>query len=366
MAKYIFLFVGDGLGAVQVKAGERACLLQRGTPLCFTSFPCQGLMTNYACDGSITDSAAAATAMASGRKTFNGLVNISPEGEDLWPLTHRAKDKGMRVGIISSVSLNHATPAAFYAQQPSRDNYYQIGLQLALSEFHFFGGGGLKAERGPWGDRVSLLEVARAHGFRIPRNMEELEDIPPGERVIAINPHLDGEQALPYAVEGQGGWSLAQFTRKAIECLDNSRGFFLMVEGGKIDWACHANDTFRALGEILAFNEAVSQALEFYRRRPEETLIVVTGDHETGGMMMEDRACSSWEELLSSIKWTTGGHTEDPIPVFALGRGAELFRGFYDNTEICWKLLQVLSSPQAFWRDAWSNEGLLPPAAAGK
>ena len=192
----------------------------------------------------------------------------------------------MKVGIVSSVSIDHATPACFYAHQPSRKNYYEIACELATSDFDYFGGGGFLQPQGKEKDQLDILEIARENGFTVVTTRDEILSLT-GEqgKVIAINPSLDEEKAFPYAIDRkQDSLSLADFTRKGIELLDNPDGFFFMVEGGKIDWAAHANDAKIVITDILALQEAVNEAILFAQTHPEDTLIVITADHETGGM----------------------------------------------------------------------------------
>ena len=192
----------------------------------------------------------------------------------------------MKVGIITSVSIDHATPAVFYAHEDSRNNHYNIGVQLANSDFDFFGGGGFLRPAGADGAEPHVLDIAQANGFTVARGATQLAAISPGTRTIAIDP-LDDSQALYYEIDrvhDPETLTLAEYTAEAIRLLDNPHGFFMMIEGGKVDWACHANDARTAIDETLAFDKAVAEALAFYEQHPDDTLIVVTGDHETGGL----------------------------------------------------------------------------------
>jgi alkaline phosphatase len=200
-----------------------------------------------------------------------------------------AKKRGWKIGILSSVSLDHATPAAFYAHVPSRRQMYDISLQLVHSGFDYFAGGQLmqptdKEDPG----RPNALEVARKNGYRIAMGRAGFQQLKRGDgKVIAMNETVDKDAAMYYALDqrnGNGHVALSEYTAKGIELLDNPRGFFMMIEGGKIDWACHANDAASSIHDVLALDEAVEEAVRFYKKHPQETLIIVTGDHETGGM----------------------------------------------------------------------------------
>ena len=293
-AKYVFLFIGDGMATVQRAATEYYLGAIEGTrvgevprqKLCMSTFPAQGLTSTYSIDDVITDSAAAATALACGQKTRSGFVGIRADGRTpLQTIAELAKESGRRVGIVSSVSIDHATPACFYAHVRSRDFYYQISQQLVESEIDYFAGGQMKGNQPEQRRRQpDLIPIAKSQGWTIATNREELQSLTPGHKAIAYTT-CDNNSALNYAVDREPNEvTLVEFTRKGIELLDNEAGFFMMVEGGKIDWACHANDAATAIGEVIAFDQAIQEAVRFAQEHPDETLIVVTGDHETGGM----------------------------------------------------------------------------------
>ena len=313
-AKYVFFFIGDGMADAQVHAAE-AYLAQleaddsgpglvKAKKLAMTQFPVRGMSTTYANNRLITGSAAAGTALACGKKTNIGMLSMDPDGNPCKTVAEAAKERGKKVGIITSVSLDHATPAVFYAHQPSRSLYHEIGMELANSDFDYFGGGGFKRPQllDDDGNVVQdVLGTAQANGFKIVTTREQLNAASPGERVIAYNHTLDRSKALYYELDRPADHiSLAEFTRKGIELLDGPRGFFMMVEGGKIDWACHANDARAALDDVLAFDDAILEAVEFYRQHPRQTLIVATGDHECGGMSIgfAGTAYESYYEVL--------------------------------------------------------------------
>jgi alkaline phosphatase len=245
----------------------------------------------------ITDSAPAATAIATGQNTADGVIAMDPtKTKELKTIAEAAKAKGMKVGIVSSVSIDHATPAAFYAHEPSRNNYHYIGHDLVESRFDYFGGGGLldpDGTRKGVTPKGNVLQAAAAAGYTIADSRAEFDALSPGGLALAINPVLDSSQALYYEIDrvnadnDSSHISLADFTKKGIDLLgnrSNRKGFFMMVEGGKIDWACHANDARTSIDDVLAFDDAVKVAVDFMAKHPKETLIVVTGDHETGGM----------------------------------------------------------------------------------
>lgn len=294
-AKYVFLFIGDGMSVSQASAAEMYKAALKGEPragvekLNFSTFPAQGMTTTYSSESLITDSAAAGTAIACGVKTYNAGVGVDADGKPVPTFAEMARDKGMKVGIVTSVSLDHATPAAFYAHQKSRKSYYEIGLELAASNFDYFAGGGFVDPEGKKskkeGDKVHVVEAVKKAGYSFIEDKAGFEALGAGAKAVVVNPRLQDEQSMTYSIDARpGDISLADLTAKGIEVLDNPKGFFMMVESGKIDWACHANDAMAAIGDVLAFEEAVARAMEFAARHPAETLVVVTGDHETGGL----------------------------------------------------------------------------------
>jgi len=291
-AKYVFLFIGDGMANPQISAAE-AYLGEVKTEevdieqLSFTQFPAQGMTTTYAADRYITGSAASATAMASGQKTNIGVVGMDPgKTVKLTTLAEMAKEAGMKVGIVSSVDIDHATPAAFYAHVPARGQYYEIGLQMANSGFDYFGGGRVRLSKTPEG-KPTVLEVMENKGWKLVEDRKEFLSLQKdGSQVYAYN-YGFASDALKYAIDSEkDDIALSEFTEKGIELLDNPDGFFMMVEGGKIDWAGHANDAGANIRDTLEFDKAVSKAIEFYKEHPDETLIVATGDHECGGLTL--------------------------------------------------------------------------------
>ena len=254
-AKYVFFFIGDGMANPQRASAE--VFLQAVqkpeevgmTKLAMSQFPAQGMTTTFSLNAIITDSAASGTALACGYKTNSGVISMDPAGKVKYKtLAMLAKERGMKVGVVSSVSIDHATPATFYANEPTRKNYYNIAKQMCESPFDYFAGGGIMNPDGKKHDQPNLYDLAREKGFATVFVRDQFEDLKPGQRVMAFNAYLDGSSALPYEIDrDRSDVSLAEFTALGIRLLDNPGGFFMMVEGGKIDWACHANDAGAAI-----------------------------------------------------------------------------------------------------------------------
>ncbi len=299
--KYVFFMIGDGMAATQINVTRK----YNQKPLTIDKFPIYGATYTASQNKFITDSAAAATAMSSGRKTGQTMLGVDIQGRALETIATKAKKYSKRkVGILSSVNLNHATPGAFYANNKSRGEYHNIALQLANSNIDFFGGGGLSKNKGIGGNAYKL---AQKNGYAFINTKAGFDNLKKGEykKVLAVAPRLGRQAELPKSIDQrESDISLAQFTQKAIDLLDNDNGFFIMVEGGQIDWSCHANDAASVIKELLAFDEAVNVAYQFAMKHPDETLIVVGGDHETGGMKMglSGNQFKKYYEILSKQK----------------------------------------------------------------
>lgn len=276
--KYIFYFIGDGMGSTHIYL-TNSYLKTNGEPqLSFISFPTLGLADTECVGQQVTDSAAAGTALATGVRTTDGMIGMNPDTIAVENISTQLHQKGMKVGIISTASIDHATPAAFYAHQPSREMYHEISEELPRTGFNFFGGGGVL-------DNKNFAATVAKHGYRIADTQTAFDSLKQGDdKVIAISPTLQNESSMTYAIDRQEGeLTLADFVAKGIEVLDNEKGFFIMAEGGKIDWVAHANDVGSVIREVKDFDNAVRVALDFYLNHPNETLIIVTSDHETGG-----------------------------------------------------------------------------------
>ncbi len=312
-AKYIFYLIGDGMGLNQVNLTEihqaETQHKSNPTPLVFTQFPHVGFASTHSLSNGVTDSGAGGTALAVGKKTKNGVIGMDSTGTIPYKsIAYAAKEQGKKVGIITSVSIDHATPASFYAHQPDRDMYYEIGHEIINSNFDFFGGSNfLKPETTFDGKKAaSLRPLLEKAGYTIVKGKDAYsKKSNKADKMIFMNSDGTPADALKYAIDQKPeDLKLADLTAAAITALhqDNSKGFFLMIEGGKIDWACHANDAATTIQEVLDFNASAQLAYEFYQKYPKETLIVVTADHETGGLGIGNGSSSLKTKILSHQK----------------------------------------------------------------
>ncbi len=292
--KYVFLFIGDGMSYPQIqstsyylgaKASNGGVQTQK---LNFMDFPVAGSAQTFDSTSFCPDSASTATSIATGYKTYSGTINMDTTFTKSYEtIAEKLKEqKDYKIGIVTSVNLNHATPAAFYAHQKSRNSYYEIGQELIDSNFDYFAGGALLKPTGSDKDKESLYVIAEKNGYQVVDTQKEAEALQPADgKSIVIAETLADSDSMSYQLDAaQSEWKLEDYVDKGIEMLDNDNGFFMMVEGGKIDWACHANDAGSTVNDTKAMSDAVDKAIEFYNKHPEETLILVTGDHETGGL----------------------------------------------------------------------------------
>lgn len=284
--KYVFLFIGDGMSMPQRMVAEEFAAKTGYGELAMNRLPYQVCTRTKSANAVITDSAAAATAIACGAKTDNSMLGVLPDGTRLESMAEVAKRTGKKVGIVTTTTISHATPAGFYAHRKSRGEAYRIGLDLVDSGFDYFAGGGfggLEDDRKDSLYRGNIYDLARKAGYTVATNIETWAALRPGAKALctlAVNGLgyvIDRKRSIP---------RLASLVEKGIEVLDNPAGFFMMCEGGVLDWAGHANDAATNLREVLGLNDAVKVALAFAEKHPDDTLIITTGDHETGGLSM--------------------------------------------------------------------------------
>ena len=296
-AKYVFYFIGDGMGPNQVLNAEMYQAAIQGingrVPLCMSQFPYSGQAATFSASDGITDSAAAGTCLASGKKTNNGMIGQTPDGAPVYSVASQLKEEGWGIGIMSTVPVDHATPASHYAHAEKRSNYYLIGTHLAESNFDFFGGGGFQRPiNKDDASAPNLYDLCKKNGYTLVGSYAEAQkNIKKRKLLLVPQTDLDnpdrGAQALPYAIDQKDDdLTLAQIVDIAIQHLSKHDRFFMMAEGGKIDYAGHGNDGATNIHEVIDFDRAIQLAYRFYEQHPDETLIVVTADHETGGLAL--------------------------------------------------------------------------------
>ncbi|MBD5234080.1 MAG: alkaline phosphatase [Bacteroidales bacterium] len=437
--KYIFLYIGDGMGMGPSMAAEmyNRQVLKNDTPITMMQFPVAGFCMTYSASSPVTDSAAAGTALATGTKTKNEMLGMNPDSIAVYSIASTLKAKGYGIGDITTVAPDDATPGAFYAHVPNRNMTYEIGVQAAESGFEFIGGGGWRtpAKEG----KKSLFDVFEENNVKVVFGPDSAACIGNAERVVMVNHWGTDPSNMGYSIDSIPGTLTLPFLTN--QCLDHLKrvspdAFFMMVEGGNIDHALHSNDGGTAVKEILNFNNALDIAYQFYKEHPDETLIVVTADHDTGGMTIGNPTLSynarlqfidsqkisklefqnmltrsaqkgekcTWDEMkeilmekfgfwrgvpvtekqeealkkefndmiaqrnladqktlyatfngfvakvfkvfndAAGIGFVTSSHTGNPVPVFAVGVGADSFKNLNNNIEIPQKIMELVES----------------------
>ncbi|MDE6196251.1 MAG: alkaline phosphatase [Muribaculaceae bacterium] len=434
--KYIFYYIGDGMGMGPVTAAEtyNRTVLGNATPLPMMQMPVVGWSMTYSASSIITDSAAAGTALSTGNKTRTYMLGMLPDSTEVFSIAGELQKMGYGIGVTTSVAPDDATPAAFYAHVPDRNMFYEIGTHMAHSGYDFFAGAGIRGYRKNDKD-TDLAEIFRSEGMQVVYGPDGIGTID-SERVLLVNPKGSKEWNIGYTIDSIPG--VLNLPLIASTCLghlekNSPEKFFMMVEGGNIDHALHANDGGAAIKEILNFNSALEVAFDFYRQHPDETLIVVTADHDTGGMaivkqktpggglanidyqkvskeefsdycksILRSRMVYKWSDMhdyladklgffthiklsdeqeaklkalfdktfemrnsadqktlyasfnefavevfrlfndAAGLAFTTTSHSGNPVPVFAVGVGAERFKGFNNNIDIPKAILETV------------------------
>ena len=343
----IILMIGDGMGPNHRLAATYFLLGEEGE-LVMDSLPVRGMTQTNNAYGQLTDSAASATALATGIKTSNGRIGTDIKGEPLTTILELAQERGMAVGLVTTTEIAHATPASFAAHVSSRNDQIEISSQLLLAKVDLLLGGGedaflpLSTEgchsgAGTRQDARDLVKEAIAAGYTTICSAQEFQNLDPKVTSKLLGLFAEGGMLRPFAP------SLAQMAELAIAILSQDPdGFFLMIEGGQIDWASHGWDAQNAINDTVGFDEAVQVALS-YAENDAKTLLIITADHETGGMQIEllPEGLSGGRQEFEmpdgktfNIRWSTSGHTDVGIPTTAFGPGSELLSGIYENTHI--------------------------------
>lgn len=370
------------MGATHISATESYLSYKAGKlggeKLVMTQFPYFGMATTHGAVKHVSCSAASGTAIACGEKVLGGTVGISKDSVNLESIAYVLKNEGYKIGLLTTVPINHATPAAFYAHNAKRTNYYEISNEIPASGFDFFAGSGFLQFNGKDDDKESTESILERNGYTVSYGIEEFRKESVGkDKMVFCQAKNRGKSAGYYVSDGleelgvksDGGVAaesdatMAEMLELALEYLGDDKPFFIMGEGGVIDWASHENRTMSVIDGVLDLDAAVNVAYEFYKKHPDETLIIVTADHETGGMTLGGvKATVDWKTLedqwiesgkrnildaeanaklnkKGSVVWATVKHTGCAVPVYAIGAGAEKFNGQIDNTEFKGKIL---------------------------
>ena len=325
--KNIIFVEGDGTGLSQVSAAQYF----KDGPSNYDRFPVIGLIKTSASSDLVTDSAASATAFASGKKTYNGAIGVTPDSIPIPTLIEIVSKKGWQTGIVVTSTITHATPACFYSHVDDRNKHEEIANFLPTSDVDFFAGAGLKYFN-MRKDGKNLLKTFEENGFII--ETESLRDFESAEKLG----FLLAPTSMPTMLEGRGNF-LQEASKLALKRLTNTNGFFLMVEGSQVDWGGHDNDADYLIAELIDLDNTLGDILDF-SEADGETLVVVTGDHETGGFTL---AAKDGDYNTIVPTFSTKNHSATMVPVFAFGPGAENFGGIYENTEIFHKIMALLS-----------------------
>lgn len=442
--KYIFYFIGDGMGMAPVQAAHvyKRLAQDDSSPLTMQTFPVASAITTHSFNTPVTDSAAAGTALATGHKTRNGMLGMNADSIPVYSIADQLADMGYGIGLVTTVAPDDATPGAFYAHVPYRGMYKEIGEQAADSRVSFLAGSALRGAYDKEGQSTGLLEYIASKGVAVTHSPDSVALLD-SERVFLLAPSYFNTSNVGYTLDARPDlMTLDQMTSAAISHLTarHPDRFFLMVEGGNIDHALHSNDAATAIREVLAFDNTLRQALEFYGEHPDETLIVVTADHDTGGLSTGDKTVGynaypnllahqkisrdrlsilcediiagrektpSWPEMKrfladnvgiftaielsadeeaalqadfsriiegkqskdraglyakhnefasivfdmlndrAGFGWTTPDHTGNPVPVFAIGVGSDLFTSWGDNTDMPKRIMQAATREEA-------------------
>ena len=326
--KNIIFLIGDGMGLasatmMQVENSYNETIFDRAENI--------ALQKTYSADNRITDSAASGTALATGYKTNNTYLGVTPDGTAVESLMEVAQSKGMATGVVVTTYLQHATPGAFYAHVASRHEYTTISEQLLASDIDIAIGGGMAFFRELYGNYEKAAKAISDSGFVLQENLDNKVS---GQRILAL--------VADKEIENRAGY-LAKATAQSIDHLDdNNNGFVLMVEGSLIDGMGHGNNAEGQRAEMRDFMEAIEVAVEYAKQHP-DTLVVVTADHETGGLsIISGNADFNLSEQGVEYHWATGGHSGEMVPIYLYGTGAELINGIMENAELGMQLKELV------------------------
>lgn len=338
--KNIIILIGDGMGINYVGA---SLLQDPNSP--FKEFKTIGLSITCSADKLITDSAAGATAIATGYLTNNKYISVDTLGQPLYTIFEHAEKLGLSTGLVVTATVTHATPGAFVGHTNNRNDQTLIASQMVEQDVDVVIGGGLKYFlpknfSGERDDNVFLTDKLVNKGYALAKSYTELNKLSDTTKQFYALLEMDG---LPESLRRD--YSLGDLTKKALTHLKNDPdGFVVMIEGSQIDWAGHDHKSKELMEEMKDFSSAVTEALVF-AKADKNTLVLITSDHETGGMSVTKGNLDGSDLELS---YTSGGHTPSPIGIFAYGPGEELFKGIMNINDIGQKLFYLLDPTYKF------------------
>ena len=323
----VIYMIGDGMALPQVYAA----MLASGEEMTFSQFPYIGVVDTHSASNDITDSAAGGTALASDHKTNNAMLGVNPDSIPVKTVLEVLAEQGKETGIVVTSYVTHATPAAFYAKVPHRKQYEDIAVQMAENPYlNLIIGGGMKHFNRRSDSLDLVARMVNELGWTVYDTLDGIDVTCKKYAVMADDNHM------PQAAER--GDFLPRAVKTALKSLDSAENdFFLMVEGSQIDFACHANDSTWMMDEMLDFDYAVKVALD-YAKEKGNTLVVVTADHETGGLTLPD---PNGKYTNVVFDYSSRSHTCLPVMVYAYGPGAEQFTGWMQNTALKAKILNA-------------------------
>lgn len=325
--KNVVFIIGDGMGLTQIHAG----MIANGNKLEMEAFRNIGLVKTNSHSHFTTDSGAGGTALACGIKTNNGMIGMGPDSVAVKSILHLAEQKKLSTGLVTACAVTHATPASFVAHQVSRNMYEEIAADFLKTDIDVFIGGGRNHFEKRSDERNLSMEL-RNKGYNVAYSTDEVKAVKSGKLAGLLFP--EHTPAMP-----ERGNFLPEMSMTAIDLLDNNKkGFFLMIEGSQIDWAGHDNNAENISLEVIDLDKTIGRVLE-YARKKGNTLVIVTADHETGGMTLPDGDLKT-----NTVKsaFSTKNHSGVMVPVFAFGPGAEEFMGFMDNVDFKNKIARLL------------------------
>lgn len=335
----VILMIGDGMGLAQVTS----YMLRGGAPLSLARAQSIGLQSTFSASSEVTDSAAAATALATGTKTHNGMISMTPDKQPLRSVLERAAAAGLATGLVDTHAITDATPVAFIGHNESRKNEDDLAADFLRTDIDLFIGGG-RDHFEKRSDGRNISDELRQKGYTVAYSLDTLAALDKSPVGILL-----ADKSLPLVSQGRGDM-LPRATDQALRLLsaNGDKGFFVMIEGSHIDNGGHDNNAETVLSEIRDFDAAVKIALDFADRTP-GTLVIITGDHETGGMTLPSDEnkfdmgkLQPGDKNRATVQFSTKGHTACLIPVYAYGAGAARFSGFMDNTDIPKRIAEAL------------------------